>query len=105
MYTAWHGTAVTQAPIYGLDPSRYSEPEQTWGGMPVVVVAGDELQLPPVPFEASLLAPVEGSSHELLVRSACTGDVLLHLKPPQNVNAVAKEIAETLEVKEYRQQG
>ena len=64
MYTAWQGTAVAQAPIYGLDPSRYSEPEQTWGGTPVVVVAGDELQLPPVPFEASLLAPVEGSSHE-----------------------------------------
>jgi len=31
MYTAWHGTAVAQAPLYGLDPSRYSDPEQTWG--------------------------------------------------------------------------
>ena len=64
----WHAdayiTAVARAPIHDLDPSRYSEPEQTWGGMPVVVVAGDELQMPPVPFEASLLAPVEGSSHE-----------------------------------------
>ena len=64
----WHAdayiTAVARAPIYGLDPSKYSEPEQTWGGTPVVVVAGDELQMPPVPFEASLLAPVEGSSHE-----------------------------------------
>ena len=28
------------------------------------LVAGDELQMPPVPFESSLLAPVEGSSHE-----------------------------------------
>ena len=85
MYTAWHGTAVAQAPIYGLDPSWYSDPEQTWGGTPVVVVAGDELQMPPVPFEASLLAPVEGSSHEQkagILPMARWGEASQHAETP-----------------------
>ena len=30
----------------------------------MVLLGGDELQLPPVPMEASLLAPVEGTSDE-----------------------------------------
>ena len=30
----------------------------------MLVLGGDELQLPPVPMEASLLAPVEGTSDE-----------------------------------------
>ena len=32
--------------------------------MPIFIMGGDELQLPPVPMEASLLAPLEGTSDE-----------------------------------------
>eukprot|EP00438_Fugacium_kawagutii_P025227 Skav230240 [mRNA] locus=scaffold1818:78429:87690:+ [translate_table: standard] len=49
---------------YNLELHRYAEPLETWGRMPVVVVAGDELQLPPVPFEHSLLATTDGTSDE-----------------------------------------
>ena len=64
----WHAdcyiTSVARASIFELDSSRYSEPNQTWGCCPIVVTAGDELQMPPVPFETSLLAPIEETSHE-----------------------------------------
>ena len=43
---------------------RYAEYDQTWGRMPVVVICGDELQLPPVPFSHSLLASTDGTSDE-----------------------------------------
>ena len=55
---------MARAAVFDLDSSRYSEPDQTWGCCPIVVTAGDELQMPPVPFESSLLAPIEGTSHE-----------------------------------------
>ena len=48
----------------GLEIHRYAEIDETWGRMPVVVIAGDELQLPPVPFAHSLLASTEGTSDE-----------------------------------------
>ena len=57
-------TSLARAPIYKLAPERYAQPLETWGCLPVVCVAGDELQLPPVPHEASLLAPLEGCSDE-----------------------------------------
>ena len=57
-------TSLARAPIYKLAPERYAQPLETWGCLPVVCVAGDELQLPPVPKEASLLAPLEGCSDE-----------------------------------------
>ena len=57
-------TTLARAPVYNLRPECYALPEQTWGALPVVVIGGDELQLPPVPMESSLLAPLEGSSDE-----------------------------------------
>jgi hypothetical protein len=50
-----------------------------------------------------LLVPV--TEQEVLVRYACTGDVLLRLKPPQKENTVARQIAASLDVKDYREQG
>eukprot|EP00435_Cladocopium_sp_Y103_P048604 s2974_g14.t1 len=47
-----------------LELHRYAEPDQAWGRMPVVVISGDELQLPPVPFAHSLLASTDGTSDE-----------------------------------------
>jgi hypothetical protein len=46
-----------------VDSSLYAK-EQTWGAVPVVFVGGDEMQLPPVPKEAGLFAPIEGTSDE-----------------------------------------
>ena len=57
-------TALARAPQYKLQTERYAEPMQPWGDLPVVVVGGDELQLPPVPFESSLIAPLDGASDE-----------------------------------------
>ena len=57
-------TSLARASIYKLAPERYAQPLETWGSTPVVCVGGDELQLPPVPMEASLLAPLEGRSDE-----------------------------------------
>lgn len=48
----------------GLELHRYAELDESWGRMPVVVISGDELQLPPVPFSHSLLASVDGTSDE-----------------------------------------
>ncbi|CAE8718644.1 unnamed protein product [Polarella glacialis] len=49
---------------YNLDVAKYAEPQQTFGCIPHVAFFGDEIQLPPVPFEHSLLAPIEGTSDE-----------------------------------------
>ena len=57
-------TTMARAALYSLRPDQYAQPDQTWGALPVVCVCGDELQLPPVPFESSLLAPLEGVSDE-----------------------------------------
>ena len=57
-------TTMARAALYSLQPDQYAQPDQTWGALPVVCVCGDELQLPPVPFESSLLAPLEGVSDE-----------------------------------------
>jgi hypothetical protein len=46
-----------------VDTSLYAK-EQTWGALPLVLVGGDELQLPPVPMQAGLFAPIEGTSDE-----------------------------------------
>ena len=42
---------------------------------------------------------------EIVVRYCVTGDVLLTLKPPQNLIQIAKQAAFALKVKEYRHQG
>ena len=57
-------TSVARASTYKLVPERYAHSADTWGCLPVVCVGGDELQLPPVPMQASLLAPLEGCSDE-----------------------------------------
>ena len=62
-----YSTAAARAAYFGkdkVDDARYSEYSHTWGGLPVVAVAGDELQMPPVPAQVSLLAPIEGTSNE-----------------------------------------
>ena len=46
---------------YKLSAWEYTAPSQTFGAMPFVVKSGDELQLPPVPEDSSLLAPPTGS--------------------------------------------
>ena len=46
---------------YKLRSSEYSATTQTFGAMPFVVKCGDELQLPPVPEDSSVLAPPTGS--------------------------------------------
>ena len=57
-------TTTARAPLYKLQPECYAQCDQTWGVLPVLVLGGDELQVPPVLMEASLLAPVEGTSDE-----------------------------------------
>ena len=47
-----------------LDPARYALETETFRRIPYVVTAGDELQLPCVPFTASLLASVQDTSSE-----------------------------------------
>ena len=53
------------------DPARYTDLDQSWGAMPVVVVAGDELQFPCVPAAAGLLAPIIGTSDEQKAAVKC----------------------------------
>ena len=65
----WHAdcyrTASARDAVYdSVQFYEYAEPEHTWGDLPIVIVCGDELQLPPVPAEAGLFAPIEGRSHE-----------------------------------------
>ena len=56
--------SAEQASELRLDPARYTDRDQSWGALPVVVVAGDELQFPCVPAAAGLLAPIIGTSDE-----------------------------------------
>jgi hypothetical protein len=72
----WHAdaycTAVARASKYSgltselpkIEVERYADYDQTWGATPIVGLGGDELQLPPVPAQAGLFAPIEGTSHE-----------------------------------------
>ncbi len=53
-----------RAPAYKLDASKYFTKEECWGAIPIVGLFGDHLQLPPVPPENSLFAPLEGTSDE-----------------------------------------
>ena len=73
-YTArfWHAdcyrpAAAREAVHPTVKCEEYADPEHTWGDLPVVIVCGDELQLPPVPAEAGLFAPIEGRSNEQTV--------------------------------------
>ena len=47
-----------------VDASKYTDLEHSWGAMPVVIIACDELQSPCVPQAAGLLAPIIGTSDE-----------------------------------------
>ena len=49
---------------YDLDSTKYMQPSETWGRVPVKILSGDFYQLPPVPASASLLAPAYGQSYE-----------------------------------------
>jgi len=65
----WHAdcyrTAAARDAVHdGVQFYEYADPEHTWGDLPIVIVCGDELQLPPVPAEAGLFALIEGRSHE-----------------------------------------
>ena len=57
-------TTYGRALRYGLDPTKYMRPQETWGRVPVKILCGDFYQLPPVPSSASLLAPHSGQSYE-----------------------------------------
>ena len=62
---------------YDLDTTKYMQPSETWGRVPVKILSGDFYQLPPVPASASLVAPPHGQSYEhqqgrkLLLDMAC----------------------------------
>ena len=49
---------------YSLDTTKYMQPQQTWGCLPVKLLCGDFYQLPPVPASASLLTPAQGQTYE-----------------------------------------
>ena len=49
---------------FALELSHYADASETWGRLPVVIICGDELQLPPVPMQHSPLASLEGTSDE-----------------------------------------
>ncbi len=51
---------------YNLQSTAYMKPQETWGRMAAKILCGDFLQLPPVPAEASLMAPTKGQSYEYL---------------------------------------
>ena len=55
-----------RASAHGVEISDYAEPAQTFGGMPIVIECGDELQLPPVPASAGLFAPLDQAATEHL---------------------------------------
>jgi hypothetical protein len=57
-------TTYARAAPYNLMVGDYSSPSQIFGRMPVVILSGDELQLPPIPPTTSLLASLEGTSSE-----------------------------------------
>ena len=61
---AAHQSDNKQATELQVDTSKYAEKAHSWGGMPIVIVCGDELQFPPVPMQGGLLAPIEGTSSE-----------------------------------------
>ena len=50
---------------YGLDPTKYMSPQETWGRMAVKILCGDFYQLPPVPIHR-LSA---GASHGPVLRA------------------------------------
>ena len=49
---------------YGLRPTAYMKPSETWGRMPAKILCGDFLQLPPVPATSSLIASSKGQTYE-----------------------------------------
>ena len=55
-----------RATAHGLEVADYAEPSKTFGGMPIVVECGDELQLPPVPASAGLFADTAQAATEHL---------------------------------------
>ena len=52
-------TTYARAAPYNLMVGDYSSQSQIFGRMPVVILSGDELQLPPIPPTTSLLASLE----------------------------------------------
>ena len=46
---------------HNLDPTKYMQPQETWGRMLAQILCGDFYQLPPVPASSSLLAPQRAS--------------------------------------------
>ena len=55
-----------RASAHGVEVSDYAEPSQTFGGIPIVIECGDELQLPPVPASAGLFAELNQAATEHL---------------------------------------
>ena len=53
-----------RATAYDLELADYAEPGNSFGGLPIVIECGDELQLPPVPACAGLFADMTGVSTE-----------------------------------------
>ncbi len=60
---------------YNLQTTAYMKPQETWGRMAAKIHCGDLLQLPPVPAEASLMAPTTGQSYEHLQGRKLLADI------------------------------
>ena len=53
-----------RALIWKLQTSKYADQDELCGKIPVFLMLGDHLQMPPVPKSASLLAPLDEASDE-----------------------------------------
>ena len=66
--TLYHADALrytyARARLHNLDVRIYADANEMFGRVPVVLLSGDFLQLPPVPDKGSLLAPPQNCSFE-----------------------------------------
>eukprot|EP00438_Fugacium_kawagutii_P008273 Skav206546 [mRNA] locus=scaffold504:308454:314438:- [translate_table: standard] len=66
--TMYHANALrhtyARKQKHNLDIANYTDANETFGRMPVLLLSGDFLQLPPVPESGSLLAPIENAAWE-----------------------------------------
>jgi hypothetical protein len=57
-------TTYARASAHKLVVANYNRPKDRFGRVPLLLMSGDELQLPPVPPSSGLIADLEGASPE-----------------------------------------